>query len=116
MLIDRRSVDSLAEELVGEATIGVGNTGIRIGVLGEIGTDKPWVSPAEERVFRAVARAARRTGLGIITHAVMSEVGAAQLTILEDEGVVVGPARSDPGPRGLVSTAPDVRHRGRQMR
>jgi phosphotriesterase-related protein len=100
-LIDRRSTDSLAEELVAEATVGVGDTGIRTGILGEIGTDKPWLTPAEERVFRAVGRAARRTGLGIITHAVMSDVGAAQLTILEEEGVdpgrvVIGHADSYP--------------------
>jgi phosphotriesterase-related protein len=100
-LIDRRSVDSLAEELVHDATVGVGETGIRIGILGEIGTDKPWVTPAEERVFRAVARAARRTGLAVTTHAVMSDVGAAQLTILEAEGmepgrVVIGHADSYP--------------------
>jgi predicted metal-dependent phosphotriesterase family hydrolase len=100
-LIDRRSVDSLAEELVEEATVGVGDTGIRTGILGEIGTDKPWVSPAEERVFRAVARASRRTGLAISTHAVLSDVGAAQITILEEEGVdpgrvVIGHADSYP--------------------
>ena len=100
-LIERRSVDSLAEELVGEATAGVGDTGIRTGILGEIGTDKPWLTPAEERVHRAVARASRRTGLAISTHAVMSDVGAAQLTILEEEGVdpgrvVIGHADSYP--------------------
>ncbi len=89
-LIDRRSVDSLAEELVGEATVGVGDTGVRIGILGEIGTDKPWLTPSEERVFRAVARASRRTGLAVSTHAVLSDVGAAQLTILEEEGVDPG--------------------------
>ena len=61
-MIDRRSVDSLAEELVGEATVGVGETGVRIGIIGEIGTDKPWLTPAEERVHRAAARASRRTG------------------------------------------------------
>ena len=49
-LVDRRSVDSLAEELVAEVTNGVGDTGVRTGILGEIGTDKPWVTPAEERV------------------------------------------------------------------
>ena len=54
LLVDRRSVDSLAEELVAEVTDGVGDTGIRPGILGEIGTDKPWVTPAEERVHRAV--------------------------------------------------------------
>ena len=100
-LIDRRSVDSLAEELVGEATAGVGDTGIRTGILGEIGTDKPWVTPSEERVFRAVARASRRTGLAITTHAVLSDVGAAQLAIFEEEGadpgrVVIGHADSYP--------------------
>jgi phosphotriesterase-related protein len=89
-LIDKRSVDSLAEELVAEATVGVGETGVRIGILGEIGTDKPWVTPSEERVFRAVARASRRTGLAITTHAVLSDVGQAQLTILEEEGVDPG--------------------------
>ena len=100
-LIERRSVESLAEELVAEAMGGVGDTGIRIGILGEIGTDKPWITPAEERVHRAVARASRRTGLAITTHAVMSDVGAAQLTIFEEEGVdpgrvVIGHADSYP--------------------
>ncbi len=88
--IDRRMTDELAEELVAEATVGVGDTGVRIGILGEIGTDKPWVSPAEERVFRAVARASRRTGLAISTHAAQSPVGALQMDILEEEGVDPG--------------------------
>lgn len=100
-MIERRSVDSLAEELVHDATVGVGETGIRIGVLGEIGTDKPWMTPIEERVHRAVARCSRRTGLGITTHAVMSDVGAWQMTVFEDEGVdpgrvVIGHADSYP--------------------
>src|SRR5207344_2936607 len=82
--IDRRSVDDLADELVAEIEGGVGETGIRPGIIGEIGTDKPWVSPAEERIHRAVARAARRTGLAITTHAVLSDVGLAQLRIFED--------------------------------
>ena len=99
--IDRRSVDDLADELVRETADGVGDTGVRTGIFGEIGTDKPWLSPAEERVHRAVARAARRTGLAIITHAVMSDVGLAQLTVFEEEGadlsrVVIGHADSYP--------------------
>jgi predicted metal-dependent phosphotriesterase family hydrolase len=77
--IDRRSVDALADELVAEATDGVGETGVRPGIIGEIGTDKPWVSAPEERVHRAAARAARRTGLAITTHAVLSPVGVDQL-------------------------------------
>ena len=100
-LIDRRSVDDLADELVREATDGVAGTGIRPGIIGEIGTDKPWVSAREERVHRAVARAARRTGLAITTHAVLSPVGMDQLAIFEAEGadptrVVIGHADSYP--------------------
>lgn len=85
--IERRSVDELADELVREFADGVGDTGIRPGIIGEIGTDKPWLSPSEERVHRAVARAARRTGMAISTHAVMSAVGLDQLRLFEEEGV-----------------------------
>lgn len=100
-LIDRRSVDSLADEIVAEATDGVSDSGVRPGIIGEIGTDKPWVSAQEERVHRAAARAARRSGLAITTHAVLSPVGLDQLRIFEAEGadptrVVIGHADSYP--------------------
>jgi phosphotriesterase-related protein len=99
--IDRRSVDDLADELVAEITDGVAGTGVRPGIIGEIGTDKPWVSALEERVHRAAARAARRTGLAVTTHGVMSPVGLDQLRILEEEGldparIVIGHADSYP--------------------
>ena len=99
--IDRRTVDDLADELIREATEGVGDTAVRPGIIGEIGTDKPWVSAQEERVHRAAARAAKRTGLAITTHAVLSPVGLDQLRIFEDEGmdtgrVVIGHADSFP--------------------
>lgn len=103
--IDRRSVEDLADELVREAEYGIAVAGleapVRPGIIGEIGTDKPWLSAQEERVHRAVARASRRTGLAITTHAVMSDVGLAQLAIFEAEGadparVVIGHADSYP--------------------
>jgi phosphotriesterase-related protein len=100
-LIDRRSVGALADVIVRDATIGVGETGIRAGIIGEIGTDKPWLSAQEERVHRAAAQAARRTGLAITTHAVQSTVGLAQLDVFDAEGadlsrVVIGHADSNP--------------------
>jgi predicted metal-dependent phosphotriesterase family hydrolase len=103
--VDRRSVDSLADELVAEIEGGLAIAGaaepVRPGILGEIGTDKPWLTAREERVHRAVARAAKRTGLAITTHAVMSAVGLAQLDVFEAEGVdpsrvVIGHADSYP--------------------
>jgi phosphotriesterase-related protein len=107
-LIDRRTVDDLAGELVRDATEGIevddgqgGRRVVRAGIIGEIGTDKPWISALEERVHRAAARAARRTGLAITTHAVMSPVGLAQLRLFEEEGVdpervIIGHADSYP--------------------
>ena len=100
-LVDRRSVDALADVIVRDATVGVGETGIRAGIIGEIGTDKPWLSAQEERVHRAAARAARRTGLAITTHAVQSTVGIDQLDVFAAEGadlsrVVIGHADSTP--------------------
>jgi predicted metal-dependent phosphotriesterase family hydrolase len=100
-LIDRRSVDDLADELVAGIDGGVDGTDVRPGIIGEIGTDKPWLTALEERVHRAAGRAARRTGLAITTHSVMSPVGLAQLRVFEDEGVdparvVIGHADSYP--------------------
>lgn len=91
--IDMRTTDDLADEIVREFTDGIPglNGPVRPGIIGEIGTDKPWVTAQEERVFRAAARAAQRTGAAVTTHAVQSDVGLAQLTILEDEGL--DPAR-----------------------
>ena len=91
--IDHRTTDDLADEIVREFTDGIAgpNGPVRPGIIGEIGTDKPWVTAQEERVFRAAARAAKRTGAAVTTHAVQSDVGLAQLAILEDEGL--DPAR-----------------------
>ena len=89
-LIDRRSVDDLAAEMVREFADGVDGSGIRPGIIGEIGTDKPWVSAQEERVHRAAARAAKETGMAITTHGVQSPVGRAQLRIFTEEGVDPG--------------------------
>jgi phosphotriesterase-related protein len=55
----------------------------------------------EERVLRACARAATRTGMAITTHAVLSPVGQDQLRLFEEEGVdparvVIGHADSYP--------------------
>jgi phosphotriesterase-related protein len=99
--IDHRTVDDLAAELVAEFRDGVAGSGVHPGIIGEIGTDKPWVSALEERVHRAVARAALATGMAISTHAILSPVGLAQLRIFEEEGVdparvVIGHADSYP--------------------
>jgi predicted metal-dependent phosphotriesterase family hydrolase len=85
--IDLASTQQLTAELVAEITRGVGDTGIRPGIIGEIGSHKHYATAQEERVFRAVARAQLETGLSITTHSVASEVGLQHLGILIEEGV-----------------------------
>jgi phosphotriesterase-related protein len=94
----------MPESKIGESQVGVDDTGILPGIIGENRTDMPWVSAQEERVFRAAARAQQATGMAITTHASLSEVGLLQLTILEEEGadlrrVAVGHVDSRPSLR-----------------
>jgi len=93
--IERANANELAAEIVRDLTEGADDTGIRAGIIGEIGADKDYISPAEERVFRAAARAHNQTGAAITTHAFLYPVGLDQLDILQEEGadlrrVIVG--------------------------
>src|SRR6185369_11251026 len=88
--LDRRSTDDLADQLVRELTVGVDGTGIRAGFIGEIGTERGRITPLEERVFRAAARAHRRTGCPVMTHTThFGELALEQLALLAEEGVPV---------------------------
>jgi phosphotriesterase-related protein len=58
---------AIAARLVADAIEGIGGTGIRAGIYGEIGTSDP-VRPGETKVLRAVSAAARETGLAISVH------------------------------------------------
>jgi phosphotriesterase-related protein len=100
---DRTAVDAIADQIVLDITDGVGGTGVRAGIIGEIGADRAYISAAEERSFRAAARAHRRTGLTISTHAARWPVGLAQLRLLAEEDVdprrvIVGHTDSVPIP------------------
>jgi phosphotriesterase-related protein len=65
--MDRRSVDDLARELIADVTVGVGATGVRAGLLGEIGTTYPWTEN-ERKVLRAAIIAQRQTGAPLMVH------------------------------------------------
>ena len=65
--MDRRSVDDLARELIADITIGVGDTGVHAGLIGEIGTTYPWTEN-EKKVLRAAIVAQRATGAPLMIH------------------------------------------------
>jgi predicted metal-dependent phosphotriesterase family hydrolase len=89
--LPRRSVGSIAAQLVDEIRGGFGDTGVRPGIIGEIGASQGWISPLEERVHRAAARAQRETGLPLATHTLYHSTGLAQMALFDEEGV--DPAR-----------------------
>ena len=65
--MDARTVDQLAREMIGDVTTGVGDTGVRAGLLGEIGTTYPWTEN-EKKVLRAAIIAQRETGAPLMIH------------------------------------------------
>lgn len=86
---DRTSTDEVADLIVRDATDGVGDTGVRSGIIGEIGADKWYLTAVEERSLRAAARAQIKTGLTLSTHACRWPVGIKQIEILDHEGVAL---------------------------
>ena len=65
--MDSRTVEQITDEIVRDITIGVSNTGIKAGIIGEIGCVWP-LKPNEKKVLIAGARAQQRTGAPLNIH------------------------------------------------
>lgn len=63
-----RTIESLTDELVQDITVGVDGTGIRPGIIGEIGLGSDPDDADDRRILRASARASRITGAAITLH------------------------------------------------
>jgi len=98
---ERRRVKDLEAQFLSEVENGVSGTGIRPGIIGELGTDRDFVSPAEERVLRAGARVHHKSGLAITLHARASKVALEQIDILLEEKV---------DPRWIIAGHTDTIH------
>lgn len=80
-------VEELTATLVREIEAGFGDTGIRPGVLGEIGSHGETPTEPETRALLASAHAAVATGLSVATHAQLGRGGPAQLALLTGAGL-----------------------------
>lgn len=76
----------MRDVFVGEITRGIGDTGVRAGVI-KVATGAGRITPYEELVLRAAARAHRETGVPITTHTDEGTMGPEQLDVLVEEGV-----------------------------
>jgi phosphotriesterase-related protein len=110
-VVAEKTSRELAEILVKEIEVGVGNTGIRAGFIGEIGTGRHYIKPAEERVFRASAMAQARTGVVISTHTTRwGTLAMEQIALLEECGadlsrVIIGHLGDRIGVKNLLPIA-----------
>jgi len=87
-LVFKETSDQLAERMINQINVGFTGTDVKAGIIGEIGTERGHITAAEERVFRAAARASLETGVSIITHTThFGELALEQIDLLESEGI-----------------------------
>ena len=65
--MDERGVEDLAREIVGDIVEGVGSSGVRAGIIGEVGCTWP-LDPNERKSLLASAIAQQETGAAILIH------------------------------------------------
>ena len=80
------SEDGIVEGFCKEIEDGVANTGIRCGVI-KIATGDGKVSDYERKILRAAARAAKQTGVPLISHTEHCSCGHDQIDIAEAAGL-----------------------------
>ena len=80
-------VDKVAALFITEIEEGIGDTGVKAGII-KVASDRGGVTENEETVLRAAARACNATGTRISTHTWSPDrVGEEQVRILKEEGV-----------------------------
>ena len=66
--MENKSVDDLAAEMIRDITEGMDGTGLKAGVIGEIGMTACPMRPVERKVLEAAALAQQETGCAVIAH------------------------------------------------
>ncbi|MCC7463142.1 MAG: aryldialkylphosphatase [Gammaproteobacteria bacterium] len=79
--MDRLSVEEMTARIVRDIVEGVDGTGVRMGIIGEIGINGNPLTPNEIKSTRASARAARLTGAPMTFH--VGGVGEEKFTVLD---------------------------------
>ena len=88
--MDTLAEPDIAAQIVADITQGVGDTGVRAGIIGEIGCTWP-LTANERKVLRAAASAQRETGAAILIHPGRNEAAPREiLDVLAESGADVG--------------------------
>jgi phosphotriesterase-related protein len=85
-----KTEEEIAREIVNDIVVGVDQTGVRSGVIGEIGCTVP-LQAGERKVLRAAAKAQRKTGAPLMIHPCFDDDLALEIVrILGDTGADLG--------------------------
>lgn len=84
--LGNQSVDEIAERMIREITIGIGNTGIRAGVI-KAATSLHQATEVEKRVIQAAGLAHQKTGAPVSTHTEAGTFALEQADMLLGAGV-----------------------------
>ena len=88
--MDALAESDIAAQIVSEIQQGVGDTGIKAGIIGEIGCTWP-LTANERKVLRAAATSQRETGAAILIHPGRDETAPREiLDVLAEAGADVG--------------------------
>jgi phosphotriesterase-related protein len=66
--MDRRTVEDLTQEIVEDVAVGIEESGIRSGIIGEVGIEGNPLKDNEIKAVRAAGRASKATGAAITFH------------------------------------------------
>ncbi|BCJ86353.1 phosphotriesterase family protein [Effusibacillus dendaii] len=77
--------DEIYEMYMKEITEGIGNTGIKAGII-KLASSKDQITPYEQMFFRAAARVQKETGITILTHTQEGTMGPQQAELLVSNG------------------------------
>lgn len=84
--VNEMDVPALAATMVKEVEEGIDDSGVRAGVIGEVGASVGTITEVEKRLFLAAGQAQRETGAPVITHTDVGKMATDQLDLLEKGG------------------------------
>jgi len=79
------SVQKIADMFIKEITEGIGNSGVKAGVI-KVATSKNCISNVEAKILKAAAIAQKQTNVPIITHCTLGTMGLEQVQLLSKHG------------------------------
>jgi phosphotriesterase-related protein len=80
-------VEKIEQVFADEFENGIGDTGIKPGVIGEIAGEKTQITPSERKVMKAAAHVASKVGCAVTTHCQLGQMAPEQAKLLTDNGM-----------------------------